>query len=425
MTNRRQFLKLSTTALGALAVPAFPEIHIPDKIKTNGKLIAAGDETYWKMIRQQFPLAKDKIYLNNGTMGPSPYPVIEAVKNTMMDVDVHGNYGGWAAAATRLEKFVKVKEGEIALTHNVTDGINIVCWGLPLKKGDEVIITTHEHVGNAFPWLNRARVDGIVLKPFTPASTAAETLKRIESLITKKTRVIAVPHVPCTIGQVLPAKDISALGKSKGLFVFLDGAHGPGMLDLDLGDIGCDFYASCTHKWMLGPKGTGFLYIRHEAMNDLQPLFVGGEGDNGKWNMMNTPPFMGDYAPTAHRYYYGTQSSALYAGVVAAVDFVDSIGIQNITQRITSLANYFQEELMRLGSRIEMLTPLEPQSKAAIIAFKLKNIAYDKFYNMAMENKIRIRMVPENGINCVRVSSHIYNNQEELDKLLELVKKSA
>lgn len=425
MTNRRQFIKLSTSALGAIVVPPFPEVIISDQVKTNGKNIPSDDEVYWKLVRNQFPLAKDKIYLNNGTMGPSPYPVIEAVKNTMMDVDVNGNYGGWAQAAVRLEKFLKVNEGEIALTHNVTDGINIVAQGLPLKKGDEIILTTHEHVGNAFPWLNRARQDGLVIRTFTPAFTADETLKRVEALINKKTRVIAVPHIPCTTGQILPAKEITALGKSKGLFVFLDGAHGPGMIDLNLKDIDPDFYTSCTHKWMLGPKGTGFLYVKKEMLDTLKVCFTGGEADNGKWNMMTDPPVMGDYSPTAHRFYYGTQSSALYAGVVAAIEFVESIGIQNIHQRITSLAGYFQQEVMQLGDKIEMLTPTEQKSRGAVIAFKFKNIAYDKFYNIAAENKIRIRMVPENGINCVRVSSHIYNNRDELNKLLELVKKHA
>ena len=343
----------------------------------------------------------------------------------MMDVDVNGNYGGWAQAAARLEKFLKVNEGEIALTHNVTDGINIVAQGLPLKKGDEIILTTHEHVGNAFPWLNRARQDGLVIRTFTPAFTADETLKRIEILINKKTKVIAVPHILCTTGQILPAKEIATLGKSKGLFVFLDGAHGPGMIDLNLKHIDCDFYASCTHKWMLGPKGTGFLYVKKEMLDTLRVAFTGGEADNGKWNMTTDPPMMGDYAPTAHRFYYGTQSSALYAGVVAAIEFVESIGIQNINERITSLAGYFQQEVMQLDDKTEMLTPTEQKSRGAVVAFKFKNIAYDKFYSIAADNRIRIRMVPENGINCVRVSSHIYNNKEELNKLIELVKRYA
>ena len=425
MTNRREFLKMSTTALGALVVPPFPEVDIPAAIKSNGKNVVE-DEAFWKMVREQFPLAKDKIYLNNGTMGPSPYPVIEMVRKTMMDVDVNGNYGGWEQTATRLAKFVHVKEEEIALTHNVTDGINIVCWGLPLKRGDEVIITTHEHVGNAFPWLTRAKLHGLTLKTFTPGFTAAETLSRIEALITKKTRVIAVPHIPCTVGQVLPAKEICALGKSKGLFLSLDGAHGPGMLDLNISELGCDFYASCTHKWMLGPKGTAFLYVKKEMQDILQAYHVGGGSDNAKWNMMMNPPEMGDYASTAHKYYYGTQSSALYAGVVAAIDFIESIGLQNVTQRIHNLAGHFQNELLHLGEgKVEMVTPVEAKSRAGVIAFKLKNVAYDKFYQLAAENKIRIRMVPENGLNLIRVSSHIYNNKTELDSLLELIKKHA
>jgi cysteine desulfurase / selenocysteine lyase len=423
MTSRRQFIRLSSSAATALILPEFSLPSMPDALKTHGRMVGTEEEQYWGMVRQQFPLAKDKIYLNNGTMGPSPFPVIEAVKNNMMDVDVNGNYGGWEATAAKLAGYVGTREDEIALTHNVTDGINIVCWGLALKKGDEVILTTHEHVGNALPWLNRSKLHGIVIRTFTPAMTAAETLSRIEALINKKTRVIAVPHIPCTNGQVLPAKEISSLGKSKGLFVFLDGAHGPGMLDLNISDLGCDFYASCTHKWMLGPKGTGFLYVKKEMQDQLQAYFVGG-GSDGGWNMLSNPPVLDAYAASAHRYYYGTQSSALYAGVIAAIEFSKTIGIKNIHNRICSMADHFQQGLLSLGDRIEMVTPVEKISKAAVVAF-LKKMPYDKFYGVAAENKIRIRSVPENGLNCLRVSSHIYNNKEELDSLLDLISRNS
>ena len=252
----------STSLLAACSLSEFDVMAAALQAKTNGNTVGEDDEAYWSNVRQLFPLTRERIYLNNGTLGPSPYPVIEAVRQGMMKSDEYGDYGGYEDCINSIAAFTGSDKNEIALTHNVTEGINIACWGVPLKRRDEVIITDQEHVGNALPWLNRQKLHGIVLKTFTPAPTAAETLERIAALITKKTRVIAVPHIPCTQGQILPVKEICTLAREKGIYSCIDGAHGPGMLPLNLHDMGCDTYASCGHKWMLGPKGTGFLYVR-------------------------------------------------------------------------------------------------------------------------------------------------------------------
>jgi cysteine desulfurase/selenocysteine lyase len=425
-TDRRKFLKISGGAiLGGMILPPL-NAQGNDLHAQPGKPPPEDDEKYWKMIRQQFPLNKARVYLNNGTMGPSPYQVIEAVNAAANEVNSDMSYGGWETAMGRLATFTGALEEEITLTHNVTEGINIVCWGLPLKKGDEVIMTTHEHVGNAAPWLNRMRLHGIVIKAFTPAATADETLQVISSLISKKTKVIAVPHIPCTQGQILPVKEISRLGKDKGLFVFIDGAHGPGMNVIDLHDMGCDFYASCSHKWMLGPQGTGFLYVRKDMREVLQPLFTGGNAVTD-WNMVSKPPTLQGYVETGHRYFYGTQSLPLYRGVVAAIDFLESIGMENVQKRSHGLAKYFQDKLVQMGPRIEMLTPVEDRSRGAVIGFRIKKVPYNKFQEMASEgeNNFRIRGVPENGIDCIRVSTHIYNNYNELDRLVALIDRVA
>ena len=423
-TDRRKFIKQTAgTMLAGIALSDFAFAENQTLISSNGMKIENDDEKFWSMVRQQFPLTKDVAYLNNGTFGPSPYPVIEAVRKGMMDCDQFGNYGGWENTQKKLGAFVGANEDEIALTHNVTDGINITCWGVPLKKGDEVIITTHEHVGNAFPWLNRQKLHGIVLRTFTPASTADETLNRISALINKKTRAIAVPHIPCTQGQVLPAKEICKLAKEKNIFSIIDGAHGPGQLMLDLHDIGCDTYASCCHKWMLGPKGTGFLYVRKDFQDTLQTYFVGGGSDNGKWNMALNPVVMGEYNSSAHRYYGGTQNSGLYKGVDAAIDFIDNIGLQNIHNRIKMLGSYVQQKLLEFGDKVELITPTEERSRCAVSGFRVKGIEFTKFNTMASENKVRIRSVAENGLNSLRVSTHIYNTKADVDQLMEVIKK--
>jgi selenocysteine lyase/cysteine desulfurase len=196
------------------------------------------------------------------------------------------------------------------------------------------------------------------------------------------------------------------------------------MLLLDLHDIGCDTYATCSHKWMLGPKGTGFLYVRKDFQDTLQAYTVGGGSIEGDWNMSVQPLNAGEYAKSAHRYYGGTQSAGLYKGVIAAVDFLETIGMKNIHNRIKSLGKYTQDRLLELGDKVELLTPTEEKSHCAVNGFRIKGVDYTKFYSVCAENKIRIRSVPEDGVNCLRVSTHIYNNKTEIDQLMELIKKA-
>lgn len=425
-TPRREFIRQGSVALLAglsignaetdrLEIPRMPDI-VPD--------IPPDRDQFWDKMRGQFILANDLTYLNNGTMGPSPFVVYDKVRQTMTDIDKNLSYGGWEASQKKIAAFVGADENEIALTTNVTQGINIACWGLPLKRGDEVIMTTQEHAGSAIPWLNRQKLDGIVIHTFTPAMTAAETVKRAEALMNKHTRAIAIPHIPCSQGQIMPIKEITAIAKSKGIFVFIDGAHGPGMLPLNLHDINCDAYASCCHKWMLGPKGTGFLYVRKDFQDTLQAIFMGAGGDNGKWNMATDPITSFEYYPGAHRYYGGTMNISLYKGVDTAIDFINEIGMNNISRRIQYLSAIVQTRLMALGNRIEMLTPTEDASRGGVVGFRVKGKSSAEIYQLCGAEKVRIRHVPENGMDSLRVSTHIYNSRTDIDRFIGIVQKA-
>lgn len=415
MSDRRTFLKQGMLLAAATGIPQMSlkseSFDIPEY---------TGDESYWSVIRNLFPLRKDHIFLNNGTMGPSPYSVIKAVETEANEIERTARYGGNEESAIKsLAEFLNTKESEISLTRNVTEGINIICWGLPLKEGEEVIMTGHEHVGHAAPWLNRAKLHGIQIKIMKHGQTAEETLQNLRSVITKKTRVISVPHIPCTIGQILPAKEICAMAKERGIFCLLDGAHPPGMLVTDMKDLGCDLYAGCCHKWMLGPKGTGFLYVSSEMREKVQAYYGGGGFDTG-WDMLTDPPLLSGYTDNGHRYYYGTQNAALFKGISAAVDFQTGIGRERIEKRIRSLAANLQEKLLKLDNAVEMLTPTEEISRGAQIAFRLKEKDVSKLHKNLLDNKIITRFVPENGINCLRVSTHLYNSFEEIDSFIEI-----
>ncbi len=422
-THRRAFLKhFGAMAIGGCLLPQdlFPTTKFQRDFK---KLVYynSEDEAYWKLVREQFPLKKSRTYFNNGTMGPSPYPVIETVSKGILDVNTDGEYHGAEIARDKLAAFINAKVSEIALTHNTTEGINIVAWGLPLRKGDEIIMTTHEHVGNASPWLNVAKLHGIVIKTFAPALTTKENLERIYALIGPKTKAIAVPHITCTAGLILPIKEISKLGKEYNLFVCIDGAHGPGSTVIDVKELGCDFYASNGHKWLMGPLGTGFLYVKEDLLDILQPYHVGANSVD-KWELSEKVQRLDTYVATAHRYDYGTQNPSLYQGLAAAIDFITGLGTQKVADRGRALAGHLQEQLLKLPDKVEMLSSTETSSRGTMIGFKMKKISLADFGKKAGENNFRIRLVPESDLNSIRISTHIYNSFEEVDRFVEFVK---
>ncbi|HRG58136.1 MAG TPA: aminotransferase class V-fold PLP-dependent enzyme [Bacteroidia bacterium] len=420
--NRRNFIK-NTAKLSLIPLLGIDQMAARNSFALNRK-IDFNEERDWLELRNKFPLSKDRIYFNNGTMGPSPFSVIDAVNKKMLSVDSNADYGGWEDSRKSLARFVKCEESEICLTHNVTEGINIICWALDLKAGDEILVTNHEHVGGALPWLNRAKLENLVVNYFELGKNATETLTNLKKKITAKTKVIAVPHIVCTIGQIQPIKEIVAIGKEKNIKVFVDGAHGTGMLNLNLKDLGCDYYASCCHKWLCGPKGTGYLYVKKEALNDLKAYYVGAGSDNG-WNVVNPPnPLMTGYANTAHRFDYGTQNASIWAGVDAAITMWENIGMDKIEARVKYLATHLQNSLLKFNSEyIEMLTSTEPESRGAVVAFRLKNVEYTKFQTLASEAGFRVRVVPENGVNCIRVSTHIYNSLDEINQFVSFTEK--
>ncbi len=427
MSQRRSFLRqLSGLFAGGFVMSSNSlRPNSGSNLKTQLARVSTGEQ-FWRFVRQQFPLTEKKTYLNNGTMGPCPHSVMEVVNTATVYSNTEASYGGGEVAREHIAKFIHAKKEEISLTHNATEGINLIVWGLPLKKGDEVILTTHEHVGMATPWLNRAKLHGIVLKPFVPGSTAHENLNRINDMITRKTRVIAVPHITCTNGLVLPAMEISQLAQDKGLFSFFDGAHAPGSLVLNMNDMNCDFYAACGHKWLLAPLGTGFMYIKEGLLDVLQTFHVGGHAiSDGKWELSEKRQDFTEYVPTAHRYDYGTQNPALHKGMASAIEFFNTIGIRKAVNRGNTLAKYLQDNLLKLEDSIEMLTPTEAYSRASMIGFRINKMDYREFGKLAHENRFTIRLVWEGAQNCIRISTHLYNSYQEVDRFLALVKSVA
>ena len=410
MSERRDFIKkLSGLGLGLCA----PWEEMASDIRL------MPEDSMWSFIRKQFPITQVKTYFNTGTMGPSPHIVLNKVRDYHTWMETNGEYRGTEKARERLAQFLGCRESEISLTHNTTEGINTMAWGLPLKAGDEVLLSTHEHVGNALPWLNRAKLAGIRLIPIIPGQTQAENYQRVVEALSPKTRVIALPHITTTTGTVFPIQSIAEMARKRNIWTCIDGAHAPGSVELNLHELGVDCYAASCHKWMCGPNGTGFLFVKEDMLNVLQVYHVGAYSDTG-WEISTEIQALEGYTPSAHRYDFATQNAALYQGVVAAIDFLDSVGMEKVSQRVRELSTYLVEGLKEIP-RVKLLTPLEKVSRAGMVTFTLADTNFRDFGKAAAKEKFRIRLVPESKLDAIRISTHMFNNHEEIEGFLGLV----
>jgi selenocysteine lyase/cysteine desulfurase len=325
-----------------------------------------------------------------------------------------------------------------------------------------VIITLHEHVGGCAAWLYRAKTEGIVLKLAALGATAEETLNNIKSVKTKNTKVIAVPHIPCTIGQVLPVNEICAWAKANGIISAIDGAHPLGMLQMNLKEMGCDYYSGCFHKWLLGPIGTGFFYASEEILSRSVIHHVAAYSVD-KFDMSSTPPSMGELVNKTARYSYGTFPGPMYDGAKAAMQFYQKIGPALIEKRVKYLSKEVMNGLMEINDNpslkfpvIEVLTPSEDASRGAQVGFRIHEHpskiassnaqgtkegtptaikamsqslapgtstpqASQRFCDFARKNNVILRYVAENNIHCVRVSTHYYNNKKDINRFFEVL----
>ncbi len=380
------------------------------------------NEEFWAFVRDQFPLTKDRAYFNTGGLGASPYVVLEAVKGKMDELEQICEVGRtdelWAGIKEDAARVLGCSAGEIAFVRNTTEGINIVAHGLPWKAGDEVILSTHEHVGNALTWLALVKSHGIVLRTFEPSTTSAEeNLDRIKKLTGRRTRLINVSHVVTTTGLHLPVREIAAFAKSRGIWSFLDGAQTVGMLPFNLHEIGCDAYATSGHKWLMGPKETGLLYVREDMLQTITPRFIGAHSDGG----FDFPKGPMAFHPTAQRYEYGTVSTPLRVGLGAALQFVLRIGMENIWARDRALADRLAAGLRELPD-IQVLSPEQPSLRSAMTTFLHHRIPHLTLQEHLSTFHLRTRSVTEGGMAALRISTHIYNSFDEVQRLLDGVR---
>jgi isopenicillin-N epimerase len=419
MVNRRGFLSSFAGiagAAGALGLsPKLGEMLEQEAPKLpDAALYNSDEEGYWTELRKQFLIPADEVYLNNGTVGSSPLPVLRAVFDGYNDTEKMAQsdpedypiwgYGAWNEFRDPLAEFVSCTRDEIAIVRNATEANSYIANGLDLKPGDEVLMTDQEHPGGEHPWNLRAKRYGIVVKKVTlpkPVPNAAAVLNLFSDALTPRTRVMFFSHIPTVTGTVLPAKELCALARSKGILSAVDGAHVVGMMRLNLHELGCDMYTSSPHKWLQAPKGSGFLYVRDEVIDRLWNTIVTAGWDEPKLRGERFQRIGSSNVPTLW-------------GMRAAIQLANQIGMERIEKRHRAMADYILKEMVKRGA--ESWTSPEPALRCAIASVNVPPIQIGELETwMWKEKKIRIR---GGAPSKIRLSTPYYLLHKDVDRYL-------
>jgi len=417
LLDRRRFLAAGSGLAASLTLPfkLLAQLDTAPAALPDPALYTSDQDAYWAEVRKQFLIRSDVIYLNNGTVGSSPAPVLRAIFDgytitERMDQPDPEDYPIWGYAAWNdfrdpLAEFVGCKRDELALVRNATEANSYIANGIDLKPGDEVLMTDQEHPGGEQPWQLKARRYGIVVKKVTlprPPRDGAEVLNLFNDAITPRTRVLFFSHITTVTGVVLPAKEICALARSKGILSAVDGAHVTGMMRLNLHDVGCDLYSSSPHKWLQAPKGSGFLFVRDEVVDRV-------------WNTIATEGWDETRLRAERFQRIGSSNVPSLWGLLAALQFANDIGIDRIEKRHRELCDYMLAGITKRGA--ESWTSPDPALRCAIATVNvppLQRMDLEKW--LWQRRNIRIRGGEPSKL---RLSTPYYLQKKEIDAFLE------
>jgi selenocysteine lyase/cysteine desulfurase len=315
-------------------------------------------------------------------------------------------------ARDRLAARLGASPAEIALTGNATDGIAYVAACLELAPGDEVIISDQEHPAMYIPWTYAIRRRGVVVRHFRVAEDPEASLASIRALLSPRTRVIGTSHVTSPFGVRLPVADVCALAHAHGTLALVDTAQSFAVMPVDVGAIGCDFLTGNGHKWLGGPKGTGFLFARGEHMERLMPAYVGagsllGAGGDGE----GAP----ELAPGGRRFEFGTRGFATPAGLNFALDWMDSLGWDEVSARIRAVSTRLKRRLRDVPG-VELCTPLAWERSSGLVTFRVPGRDEHELQADLERHGLFPRPLSRRS-ERIRVSVALFNDEDEVDRL--------
>ena len=365
--------------------------------------------------------------LNTGSFGPLPKPVFQHVTELRrrlaeepMDFLVREMPGHLWRARVALANFLHAEPRRLIFTVNVTTSVNLIASSLTLTSPGEILLTDHEYGAMHWCWERAAQRLGLTLRTFQLpilASDPQEIVDAARAAMSPRTRLFFFSHVLSPTGLVLPAKALCAEARRRGILTVVDGAHAPAMIPLDLDDIAADFYGANCHKWLLAPTGSGFLYLGKGSEDRLQPQQVswGYRPDRASLDERD------DAGSTPRICFYefeGTRDICPWLAVATAIEFQQSLGFDHVRQYNERLVTQVRERFARI-SRLSLATPPHPELHGFMTAFRLPADVDAPTWRKALWERFRIEAPiverPEGLL--VRVSTHFYNTEDEIDRL--------
>ncbi len=368
-------------------------------------------EDYWEMVRAQFSFTEDAVPMNAANLCPSFRAVAENVSLLTADIDRDCSFNNrdkfgnlLELARSRVAAQLNVSADEVALVRNTSEANNIVNGGLPLQSGDDVLIWDQNHPTNNVAWEVRAARYGLrVRKVATPENpqSARELVDAFANEFRDNTRVLALTHVSNVSGIKLPVRELTRLARERGIHVHLDGAQTWGAMDVDLRELDVDSYSASAHKWYMGPKEVGLLYVRESRIDDTWPSVVApGWGDGPQTTLTGARKFES----------LGQRDDAALAGLGVAADIHDLIGPGRIERRIVYLAQRLKQGIVDAGH--ELLTPMNPEFSHGVCITRLdparRGVAVNRLYA-----EYGIAGAATGGL---RLCPTIYNTEAHIDK---------
>jgi selenocysteine lyase/cysteine desulfurase len=354
-------------------------------------------------------LADGLIYLNTGSLGPTPRPVLDRVLEVWRTLELNpvvNSYGEGAALASAeavragAAGLIGCPADQLLITNGTTDALNAVAGSVRLTAGDAILTTDQEHHGGLAGWTWRARRDGgrIDHVPVRPRENdAAAIVARFAAAIRPETRIIAVSHVLFSTGLRMPVRELAALARSRGLLCVVDGAQAVGAMPIDVGAINCHAYAASGHKWLMGPKGTGFLFVSPDAAGLIDPV---------RWEMGR-----GYVAESS-----GMGPLPLVAGLGAAIEAAQAAGLAGIERRILALRDSMWHALSAVPG-VSMASPPPGPLASGLLSVRLPDGIEARPLLVRMRERFGVvaRAIPGEWFNGLRFSTHIFNTEAEID----------
>ena len=402
--NRRKFLSsLSAGAAGGFLINTLTPFSSPARSTS----FLSGNE---------FLFEPGLIYLNSGTLGPCRRETIEATKKAWEELETLPlkYYGRWGAEElaekTRrtAARFLGCDLSEVVITNSTTNGMNSIAQGLRLKTGDHIVTTDQEHGGGILCWEYYQKYHGVIVDKITipPGENNGEAImNRINDKVTKQTRLISISHIFSSTGLRMPVTEISSLARSKNILCIVDGAQAAGAIKVNVKELGCHAYATSGHKWLMGPKGTGILYLAKEVQDLIRPMqfeesyntYVDSNG------VVNSPGILG----------LGT-----------AIEYLESIGIRKVEEHNLALRNRLYDRLSGMKN-ISIVSPPAGALASPMLACKIPDpVDRVSFVKMLLDkHKLSIRPTHKQWFNGIRFSCHTFNTEKEIDFAADVVRK--